>query len=176
MSKTHGLRDSKEYKVWCNIKERCYNPNHPRFKDYGGRGIIMSGEWKDSFENFFADMGFCPEDKDSLDRINNNGNYEQCNCKWADDFEQANNKSNNRILEYNEKSMTLAQWSIYLKIDSETIMARINNGWDMERVINTPVRDMEKLIEFNGKIQNIKHITIKCYSYIKIKCYKNIKI
>ena len=78
------------------MKDRCYNPNLKHYKDYGGRGIIVCDRWKDSFENFFEDMGLKPSSKHSIDRIDVNGNYESRNCKWSTDQEQARNRRNQR--------------------------------------------------------------------------------
>tara|TARA_R110002126_G_scaffold68046_6_gene172108 strand:- start:387 stop:896 length:510 start_codon:yes stop_codon:yes gene_type:complete len=88
----HGLSNSKIYNSWQNIKNRCTNPNSTQWKWYGERGIKVCDRWLNSFENFMLDMGIPPTKKHSIDRINNDGNYEPSNCKWSTMKEQCNNR------------------------------------------------------------------------------------
>jgi hypothetical protein len=89
---THGKRHVPEYAIWNQIKQRCRNPNATRFSDYGGRGINVCERWAESFEAFYADMGPRPSSKHSIDRTNNDGNYEPGNCRWATGSQQAFNR------------------------------------------------------------------------------------
>ena len=85
-------RPTPERRAYSHMLPRCYNNNFPRYRDWGGRGIVVCDRWRESFDNFIADMGFKPSPKHSLDRIDNNGNYEPSNCRWATPSEQQRNK------------------------------------------------------------------------------------
>ncbi len=90
---THGMYGTRTYTSWVAMKERCFNPNNKRYKDYGGRGITVCPRWL-KFENFFEDMGDRPQGK-TLDRKNNDKGYCKSNCRYATPTEQNNNKRNN---------------------------------------------------------------------------------
>lgn len=91
----HGLSRTPEYRSWKGLRSRCTSPTNPKYPYYGGRGISFCERWN-SYENFYADMGPRPSPKHSIDRINNDGNYEPSNCRWATHLEQVNNRSNSK--------------------------------------------------------------------------------
>lgn len=89
----HGLSETREYARWASMRERCNNPKAHNYHLYGGRGIRVCERWN-SFENFIADMGLRPTDTHSIERVDNDGNYEPSNCKWATKLEQSRNRRN----------------------------------------------------------------------------------
>lgn len=95
--RSHGKSNNAEYRAWTHMMTRCYNPNTADYPNYGGRGITVCYKWKTSFLAFLADMGEKPSPKHSIDRINNDGNYEPANCKWSTAKEQANNRRRPRV-------------------------------------------------------------------------------
>ena len=138
---SHGMAGTREYNIWNHIKDRCLNKNNSHYKNWGGRGITVCNRWL-KFENFYADMGKAPTIKHSIDRINNNGNYKPENCHWANLKEQANNRRNNRLLTFNNKTMTIAQWTSKTNLKYATLYARINKyDWNIEKALTTPVNN-----------------------------------
>lgn len=128
-SKTyHNMSDSPEYTAWRHMKERCYNSTCKEFYKYGGRGIRVCREWNDSFLIFYKDMGPRLSEKHSLDRINNNGDYEPDNCRWATATQQVNNrrmvksnKSGYVGVSYEKKAYGKKKWRAQITIDYKRI-------------------------------------------------------
>lgn len=94
IQESFSKRRTPEYRAWDNMIQRCYNPGYIRSKNYKGRGIKVCDRWLESFDNFLEDMGERPSSNHSLDRINNDGNYEPRNCRWATPVDQMANSSN----------------------------------------------------------------------------------
>ena len=121
----HHMSSTPTYRSWQGMKERCYNHKAIAYARYGGRCISVCARWKDSFENFYNDMGERPSIKYSLDREDNEGNYTPDNCRWATKEEQGNNRSTNRHLTYKGVTMNLGQWANKLNIDRTTLRDRL---------------------------------------------------
>lgn len=131
---THGLSKTPEYGIWNAMRNRCYNPSSIRYHRYGGRGITICERWL-NFENFLADMGLRPSKTYSIDRINNDGNYEPSNCRWATPEEQASNtKSSKPIGGYPSLSAAARASGLSVGI----IRDRLDRGWSVERVLTPP--------------------------------------
>lgn len=135
----HGLRDSPEWHVWCSMKARCYNPKTKNFFRYGGRGIRVAASWLAEFAAFYRDMGPRPSPHHSLERRDNNGNYEPSNCYWATAKQQARNRRSNVNLEFNGVTMCALDWDEHLGFRKETVRNRLNLGWTVERALTTPI-------------------------------------
>lgn len=134
----HGGTDTATYEVWCGMIARCFNPMNKRYADYGGRGIIVCDRWRNSFESFRTDIGERPSNKHQIDRIDNNGNYEPGNCRWATIFEQARNKRNNRLITHNGLSLTIAEWAERLGFKKAILSRILGLGWPDELALTIP--------------------------------------
>lgn len=124
-----------EYATWRHIITRCTDTNDPTYPRYGGRGIKMCDRWRDSYLSFLSDMGRRPSDWHSIDRIDNNGDYEPANCKWSTAKEQANNRRSNRIIEFAGLKMNLNQWAIHLGISRKALSSRFHRGEPIEKML-----------------------------------------
>ena len=123
------------YWTWANIKGRTENPNNPSYNYYGGRGIKMCERWAESFADFVVDMGPKPDSRMTLERIDNDGDYDPLNCRWATIREQANNKRSNRMLTFRGETKNLTQWARATGISFGTLRYRIESGWPVEKTL-----------------------------------------
>lgn len=131
----HNMSKTKPYSAWEHIKQRCFNKNDARYKNYGNRGITVCDRWKNSFENFWEDMGSEYKEGLTLDRINNDGNYCKENCRWTTQKQQSNNRTNNRFISYKNQKKTLSEWTSFLNINYTTLHMRLKRGWSLERAL-----------------------------------------
>lgn len=135
---------TRTFRVWCNIVLRCASAkNHQSryYKNYGSRGISVCERWSgpDGFKNFLADMGECPSNKHSIDRIDNSGNYTLGNCRWANAYDQSNNRRNNRHVTVDGTQMTVAQAERALGFHRGRILTRLKLGWTPEESVQREV-------------------------------------
>ena len=127
LAETHGMRGTSTYQSWQGAKARCHNQKSKDFHRYGGRGIQMCVRWRDSFENFHADMGDKP-DGTSLERINVDGDYEPMNCKWATAVEQARNRRRSVYLDWGGRRQHLSDVADLLGITYGAAFMRLQRG------------------------------------------------
>lgn len=130
----HGGHLKREYRIWAYMIQRCTNTNSPSYSRYGGRGICICPEWASSFEAFFADMGPAPAGH-QIDRIDNDGDYEPSNCRWATRMEQQNNTSISRRVTWNGRTLSLRGWSEALGIPLTTLRSRSARKWPVEKML-----------------------------------------
>lgn len=136
---THGKSKTKEYISWVEMRKRCRNPKVIRYPLYGGAGVTVCDRWYDSFELFLEDMGLMPEGKTSLDRYpNKNGNYEPGNCRWADDYEQSNNRNNSIVVYIDGVRMSLAEANKHLGFKRGGLQNRIKRGATINEAVSRP--------------------------------------
>ncbi len=128
---------SPELMVFRNMHSRCYNPTTESYALYGARGIKVCDRWG-SFQHFLDDMGPRPSPRHSIDRINNDGDYEPGNCRWATNKEQANNTRHNRLLTLDGCTMSMQQWADKIGINRRRIAKRLAKGWTVEDALRRP--------------------------------------
>jgi hypothetical protein len=145
----HGGAHLPEYAIWQAMRQRCENPRSRSWPKYGGRGIKVCVEWR-KFEQFYSDVG--PKlPGQSLNRIDNDGDYCKANCEWTDVVTQANNTRRNRIVEFNGERRTLAEWARWAGLTWYTLRNRLDNlDWSFEKAMTTPT-ETAAIYEFQDK-------------------------
>lgn len=134
----HGGKHTRLYNTWCSMRERCKNPHHSDYSRYGGRGIRVCEEWDKDY-SIFRDWAMQNGYTDNLtiDRIDNNGNYEPCNCRWVTRREQNRNYSRNHFITYNGETKCLSDWADYFGISRTTVLFRLKQGKPLDEVFST---------------------------------------
>jgi hypothetical protein len=137
----HGLSYSPEYQIWRQMLARCHRPGCVGYENYGGRGISVCERWRE-FVNFYNDMGPRPSRDYSIDRIDNDGDYQPGNCRWATRSVQQRNKRRTltsrrfRIVEWNGEALSLAEWARRLNISYGAICYRFRQEWPLQRALS----------------------------------------
>jgi len=139
-NKSHGESKTRLYSIWKNMRNRCYNPNHPSFKDYGGRGIQVCDDWMkyDAFREWAMSNGYA--ENLTIERIDVDGKYEPSNCKWTPRPDQARNTRRNHYIQYGGRTLTLAEWSKELGGGPNLVTTRLQRGWSEEDAVSVPPR------------------------------------
>lgn len=123
------------YEVWKSMRQRCLNKKNKDYQIYGGKGVCICPEWN-SFDEFY-EWAICSgyESGLSIDRINYDGNYCPENCRWANNYDQANNRTNNHYIDLPDRKATVAEISRLTGLSYSTVRTRVNLGWDVDRII-----------------------------------------
>ena len=141
----HGMRGTRLYRIWTEMKSRCSNTKTPQYKYYGANGVTVCDEWSD-FEKFYEwaiRNGY--DDALSIDRIDVTGDYSPSNCRWATNKEQANNKRNNVVIELWGIKHTLAEWCDTFRINYATVHGRLHRGYDPITSLLSPIGELNYL-------------------------------
>ena len=157
----HSMCKTMAYRTWMSMKQRCYNSKLKAYANYGGRGITVCDRWLESFENFYADMGDRPEWK-SIDRIDNNWNYEPWNCKWSTNKEQSNNTRVTRKFDVNGEMMTAYDISKVIWIPQNKIISYFNKGYTIAQMVHFEERGI------NPSLKRVVKISLKTWRVIEI--------
>jgi len=145
----HGMSNTSLYTCYRTQMERCHNPNNRNHKNYGGRGITMHKPWRDSFIEYekyvTRELGEKPKDY-TMDRIDNNGNYEPGNIQWATMKQQCNNKRNTTMIEFNGITKPISEWAEQFNINYSTLRSRLRSNWNIEQALTRKVCKPSRLV------------------------------
>lgn len=136
---THNMSRTAVYKVWAAMVGRCCNPDDAGYPHYGGRGINVAQRWRESFAAFIEDMGPRPTANHSIERLDNDGNYEPGNCVWLVQKEQGQNTRRVRRFRFRGSHLTIRQLSLQYGIPHRSLLRRIDAGWPIERAVLEPL-------------------------------------
>lgn len=163
------MENKEHYSRWKAMKNRCYNPNHIYYKNYGARGITVCDEWKNSYENFYKWACSSGYKKGlTIDRIDNDKGYSPENCRWATRKEQGRNQRTNRKITINGITKLMCEWAEESGISEKNILKRIRRGWNSSNLLN-PLKNSNHFYTYNGekhtlaewsRIKNIPYSTL----------------
>jgi hypothetical protein len=136
----HGKSKTAEYGIWVGMLNRCENPENESYGNYGGRGIRVCERWRGSFLAFLEDMGPRPSPGLSINRIDNDGDYEPGNCCWATSREQMRNTRSNALVEHDGETLCIAEWAERYGISPSLLRGRLMAGWSFELAVSQDVR------------------------------------
>lgn len=144
----HGLAHTRIHNIWCDMKDRCYNANKPKYKNYGFRGITVCDEWLHDFKAFY-DWSIANGYNDilTIDRMDVNKGYSPDNCRWADNKTQANNKTTNHYVKYDDRVLTVSELAEEVGLTYNTLISRIlrNPDTDVSELISKPKSHAERM-------------------------------
>lgn len=148
LNPTHGMTHTRFYSIWRSMIKRCCDKSHSHYDSYGGRGITIDTTWLNSFESFYRDMYESyqhhidkhGEKGTSIDRINNDGNYEKENCKWSTPKEQMRNRRNCTHIPFCGEILTAAEIGERYGLSPELIRLRFKKGWLNEKMVIPPLK------------------------------------
>lgn len=152
------MHRSPEYRSWSHMKGRCYCESDPGYHNYGGRGIGMHEDWREDFQAFFDYIGPRPGPGFSVDRIDNDGNYEPGNVRWATQKQQSRNFRHNRVLTFEGQTKCLVEWAEEIGVNRRTLQVRLSRGWSVERALTkppAPKRSRKGGVTWNGKTKSL---------------------
>lgn len=137
----HNHCHSRLYTIYNNMKARCYRVTNHKYPRYGGRGIKLCDEWLNDFGKFFDwAMANGYQENLTIDRIDNDGDYEPSNCRWVTNVEQSNNRSSNHLIEFQGQTRNITEWSKITGLSYSAISSRINKlEWSPEKALSTPL-------------------------------------
>ena len=154
---THDKSTSREYGIWSAMKNRCDNPSHIGYKNYGGRGIGYCYKWR-NFEGFWEDMKDTYLQNLSIDRIDNDGDYCKSNCRWTTQREQSRNSRRNRKITVNGKTKILTDWLLEYNISRDTFYSRVKRGTSDLMALTTPADRKKRKASLSRKMfKDVEH-------------------
>lgn len=163
------LIDQPEYRCWCAMRRRCLRPHDAAYKYYGARGITICDRWM-VYENFLKDMGKRPVGK-SIDRINNDGNYEPGNCRWATQLQQNQNSRSVKHITFRGETKTMREWSRDFGLCQATVSDRLIRGWSIEDSLTKPLIPNSSRSKHGHARSGKTTKTYYVWKSIKDRCY-----